>query len=301
MLTRSSLSRFVQRTSLSFTFLVLAGLPACSKVKSLVLGGSDGGSSSGGSFLGKLSGQFEGEVAMQITMKDASGSMPSEIVIGIKQPKYRVEVTQGAPKAVVGKPPEGAFLVDADQKKAWVLVPSTQMAMAIDLASMKPPTEASSPDQPAATRTIPAQLPAEPPVIEKTGTQDVVAGYTCELWNIKTKTSRAEVCVAEDITWIDLGSLGWSSPQLALAALASGANRFPLRAVLFDGAGTEVSRMQATRIEKKSLDSARFTVPPEYRVIDMQGMLGGFGGLGAGGLPGALPHPTKAPGSTRKK
>jgi hypothetical protein len=299
MLTRSSLLRILRNTSLSLTFVALAGLSACSKLKSLVLGSSDGGSSSGGAFLGKLSGQFEGEVEMQITMKDARGGMPSEIVIGIKQPKYRVDVTQGAPKGVGGSPPEGAFLVDSDQKKAWVLVPSTQTAMAIDLASMKPPSGAAAPDQPSAPRTIPAQLPSEPPVIDKTGTQDVVAGYTCEIWNIKTKSNRAEVCVAEDITWIDLGSLGWSSPQLAVAALASGANRFPLRAVLFDGAGTEVSRMQATRIEKKTLESARFAVPPEYRVVDMQGMLGGFG---AGGLPGAggATRPTKAPGSKRK-
>ncbi len=297
---RPSLARASRDAGLALAFLALAGLPACSKVQSLILGKSDAGS--GTSFLGKLAGNFEGEVAMQITMKDAASGVPSEIVVALKKSKFRIDIAKAAAKAPGAMPAEGTLLVDAEQKKAWALVPATQMAMVIDLTAVNPPDGTPT----AGPRTIPAHLPSEPPVIEKTGVVDVIAGYSCDVWNVKSQGNRAELCVADDIPWLDLGSLGWSSPQLAVAAMASGVNRFPLRAVLFDAKGTEVTRMQATRIEKKSLEDARFTVPPDYRLVDMQSMLGG---LGAGGLPGQLPgqagqgtmprHP-KAPGSKRK-
>jgi hypothetical protein len=54
---------------------------------------------------------------------------------------------------------------------------------------------------------------------------------------------------------------------MTLAAVASGANRFPLRVVSGD------SRIEATKIEKKKLDDSRFVVPPDYQVIDVGAMI----------------------------
>lgn len=73
--------------------------------------------------------------------------------------------------------------------------------------------------------------------------------------------------MADGITWIDLGDLGWSSPELTVGAVATGANKFPLRIVSGD------VTLVATKIDKKKLDDARFVVPPDYQVIDVAAMM----------------------------
>ena len=52
--------------------------------------------------------------------------------------------------------------------------------------------------------------------------------------------------------------------------------------------------MDVTKVEKKSLDDAQFTVPADYKTTDMSGMmkaLGGMGGMGGGGVPNNLTPP----------
>jgi len=102
-----------------------------------------------------------------------------------------------------------------------------------------------------------------------TGKTDTVAGYACEIWKISSEGKRAEVCAADGITWMDLTDLGWSSPELTVAAVASGANKFPLRIVAFGQDGKEETRLEATKVDKKPLDESRFVVPPDYQVIDL--------------------------------
>jgi len=56
--------------------------------------------------------------------------------------------------------------------------------------------------------------PADPPPkIEKTGQDDKIAGYDCEIWKItedkpKRRREEIELCMAKDITWLDLHLLG---------------------------------------------------------------------------------------------
>jgi hypothetical protein len=146
------------------------------------------------------------------------------------------------------------------------------------------------PGLPAAPKGTPG-VPQQPPKIDKTGKKDVVAGHSCEIWNITSEGKRTEVCVAEGINWIDLGDLGFSSPELTVAILASEANRFPLRVISLDAKGVEEMRMEATKVEKKKLDDTRFAVPADYQVMDMAAMMGGMGGIPGmpGGMPSGLP------------
>lgn len=131
-------------------------------------------------------------------------------------------------------------------------------------------------------------MPADPPKVEKTGKKSVVAGYECEEWKVTQKATRAELCVAEGIKWIDLTDLGMASPEVALAAAAGDANRFPLRVVTYDDKG-ETARMEATKVEKKSLPDTEFAVPPDYQVMDLSALMGGLGAIGSGKLPPGLP------------
>jgi hypothetical protein len=288
--------------------LALSTLSGCDKLKSaLGKGNADGGTvsagagaTSGGGVLSFLGTDFEGEIAATVTTKTKTGaaqkaSGPMQVVFGIKKPKYRIDVSGGA----VSENPQfaqgGSIIIDPAQKKGWLLVPPQKMAMVIDFDKAKA-MKGQIPGLPGApkgaTPTAPP-IPSTPPKIEKTGKKDVVAGYSCEIWNITHEGKRAEICVAEGITWVDLSDLGMGNPELAIAAVAGDANRFPLRLVSYDAAGAEETRMQATKIDKKSLDDARFIVPPDYRVVDMAAMMSGLGNLG--NLPKGPPHPVPAP------
>jgi len=63
--------------------------------------------------------------------------------------------------------------------------------------------------------------------------------------------------MAENLTWIDMGDVGFQSPGVALSALTTGGNHFPLRVITHDAAGKEEMRMEAQKVEKKKLGAPK--------------------------------------------
>ena len=288
--------RSTRHASVIAACLVLGLLSGCDKLKAKLGKGDDAGTAAppgaGGGVLSFLGTDFEGEITANLTTKGAAAKAgPQQLVFGIKKPKYRIDMTAGG---ALGANPMlasgGAFLVDAPAKKGFILVPAQKMAMVVDFEKMKNLPKGQIPGMPNAPK---GTAPSQPPQIEKTSKKDVVAGYGCEIWNVTSEGKKAEVCVAEGLTWIDLSDLGWSSPELTVATVASGANRFPLRVIAFDATGAEETRMETTKIDKKALADDRFVVPSDYRVVDMSALMGGLGGLG--GLPGIPSTPTGTP------
>lgn len=267
--------------------LALSAL-GCDKLKGAIGKDGDAGASSGGggvlSFLGT---DFEGEISANVTSKKGGQKGPMQVVFGIKKPKYRIDTTGGGFNDTPHMAQGGSLIIDPPTKKAWMVVPSQKMAIAVDLDKMKD-MKGQIPGMPAAPKGVPTSVPSTPPKIDKTGKKDVVAGYSCDVWNVSSEGKRAEACVAEGITWIDLTDLGFASPEVAVAIVASEGNRFPLRVVTFDAKGAEETRMEATKVDKKKLDDSRFVVPPDYRVVDMATMMGGFG---VKGIPTGFPPP----------
>lgn len=261
----------------------------CDRIPGLGKKDADGGtatSGSGGGVLSFLGGTFEGEITMNVTGTGGGKAGQQTMIFGIRSPKFRLD-TQG--DAAQGNPmlAQGAgIIVDPPSKKAFMLMPAQKKAMVIDFEKLK----AMRGSRPGVPGEPSGGIITEPPKIEKTGKKEVIAGYECENWKVSSKNARADMCVAEGIKWIDLGELGMASPEVGLAAVAADANRFPLRVVAFDEKNVETTRMQATKIEKKKLDEARFVVPADYQLIDMSAMLGGLQGIGgAGGAPGLPP------------
>jgi hypothetical protein len=195
---------------------------------------------------------------------------PERIVFGMKKPKYRLDIAARTPDEA------GSVLFDLATKKGHMLMHSKKLALVLDFEKMKtmPKNIPGMPNAPTA--------PSQPPKIEKTGKNDVVAGYSCEIWNVTSEGKKAEICAAEGITWLDVGDLGLTSPELTVAAVTTEANRFPLRVVSYDAYGKEELRMEATKVEKKKLDDARFVVPPDYKVMEMPALMGGFMGMPSG-------------------
>jgi hypothetical protein len=233
---------------------------------------------------------FEGEITMSAKNRVKAG--PTTLVFGIKKPKYRIDASGGQ----VGNDPmtaQGAGLIlDPPNKKGYALMPAAKKAMVLDFDKLK-------------GRGNPMAggggslggggggANNNPPKIEKTGKIDVVADYECEIWKITQADGRkAEVCAAEGITWIDLGDMGWSSPEIAVAATLNGTNRFPLRIVSWNAQGTEEVRLEATKIEPKNLAETQFQVPPDYQIIDLGALLQGLPQIPqGGGIPTNLPLP----------
>lgn len=212
-------------------------------------------------------GDFEGEITMNATR--AQGSGPTQLTFGIKKPKYRIDATGQVQTDNPMLSGGASLILDPPAKKGYALVPAQKKAIVIDFDKLK----GAGGGGPLGMPQGPKKPSGPPPTIEKTGKKDTVAGYECEIWKVTSEGKRSEICAADGITWIDLGDMGWSSPEITVAAVASGANRFPLRIVTFGTNGAEEVRLEATKIEKKKLDEARFVVPPDYQVIDIAAMM----------------------------
>jgi hypothetical protein len=117
-----------------------------------------------------------------------------------------------------------------------------------------------------------------------------VAGYRCEDWEVASDHREATLCVAEQgVSWLQFPLTGVPTERLWMAELLDG-KHFPLRAVSFAKDGTtEESRVEVTRIEKKSLAPSQFEPPASYRVIDLAQM------MGLANAPMRMPHAPAPP------
>ena len=133
-------------------------------------------------------------------------------------------------------------------------------------------------------KTAHGQEDPEFPKLTATGKTETIAGYTCEHW-LMGEEQDVDMCVAKGLGYFGMGgqssggmgswkNLVFSPKMLAEAAahpewvkfLNGGA--FPLKlSVMQDGKATMT--MEATRIEKKSLDDSLFVIPTDYKAINM--------------------------------
>ncbi|HEX4512654.1 MAG TPA: DUF4412 domain-containing protein [Polyangiaceae bacterium] len=202
---------------------------------------------------------FEGE----ITMSNTEGSKPAKtITYEVKGAKMRFEAPESA-----GPMSGGYVIFDTTSKKMIAVQDAKKTAMVMDMGAM-------------GAGLPPGTPPTGPkPTVEKSGKSDTVAGYSCDPWKITEPSGEhTDVCVAQGISFPVMGRHGggWMS-QLD--------NGFPLRAVSYDATGKEKSRMEVTKIDKKSLDDAMFQVPAGYTTQDMSEMMKNLGALkGMGGF-----------------
>jgi hypothetical protein len=91
----------------------------------------------------------------------------------------------------------------------------------------------------------------------RTGRRDVVAGYACDVVTRRFAATTYEECVSPEIASPLALAVG-AMPELA----AEGG--FPLRSILRDAGGVEMSRTEAVRVDKRSIPEADLVVPPGY-------------------------------------
>jgi Domain of unknown function (DUF4412) len=127
----------------------------------------------------------------------------------------------------------GAFVFDAKKNTGAILGRDGKLVASLGSA-------------PAAARS------GTPPVIERTGKTDSIAGYTCELWKVREGATSRDACVVDNVSWAS------GSSQLA-SWLPSGV--FPLRVIERDRTGAETSRLEVVRVERKSQADPLFAAP----------------------------------------
>ena len=274
--------------------LALAGcvalaLSACKKPGASADGGVEGGEgAAGGASLAFLHG-FEGEIDA-FGKENKPGAQPTPFEVFVKGDKLRFEIPEklaaSGGAGMLG--PKAYVIFDSPAKKLYVVSDAQKQVIVIDLnksgeqlKGLKGPGGSSSggggPQGPKTTLT-------------KTGKYDTVAGYRCEYWDVASDHKEGTVCVAQEgASWFSIPMTGIPTEHAWMAELLDG-KHFPLRFVGYqkDGA-TEESRLEVTKIDKKTLPAAEFEYPPSYKVVDLAQLFTGMGGFPSG-MP-MPPHP----------
>ncbi len=113
--------------------------------------------------------------------------------------------------------------------------------------------------------------------VNKLGTSETIAGYSCDDFAVKTDNQTTTVCVTQELgrfvyPAMNMGRGRTNAPPAWTAIF--GKQGFPLKLKMPDKQGT----MEVTGVEKGSVPDSVFTVPSDY--MDMSGMMGGRGGGG---------------------
>jgi hypothetical protein len=187
-----------------------------------------------------------------------------------------------------GDTPEGqtVMLWNLEGAKITTLMPARKMYMTMDLKEtqegLKEAAEKMKKDKGEEEET-------KFPKLTPTGKQETIAGYTCEHWLMGEKQD-IDMCVAKGLGYFgmggqsrgglgSLGNLAFSPKLLAEAAahpewvrfLEGGA--FPLKLTMMEDGKVKMN-MEATKIERKSLDDSLFTVPPDYKELNLGNLRG---------------------------
>jgi hypothetical protein len=188
---------------------------------------------------------FEGEIEM--SMGGAGVGMTT--LMTIKGDKIRTDM-----KGLMSY----ASITDMGAKKTWVLDTAAHTYTEMDLSKTPKPTTPP-----------PAKSPAK---VTKTGRTDKIAGYACDIYTIDDPTlaMHLEACSASGISLV---AFGLSNPFGLLAPGQKGnddmftqlvSHGFPLRIAYLDASGAPLMKIEATRVEKKSVPDSDFAIPAGY-------------------------------------
>jgi hypothetical protein len=206
---------------------------------------------------------FEGVVVYRMAMGGDTGQMTQMY----KGTKNRTEIAMRG-QAV-------AMIMDMANGTMTTLIPQQKMYMVTDLRKL---TDALTGLVPKDDQKNTAS-PKQPPKIQPTGRTETVAGHVCE-WYVLGENDDAEVCAAKGLGMFMLGQapMGRAGAMAPLASLGITPENlkmfkdgfFPLK-VVQNQRGQKQVLLEATSVEKKSLDASLFAPPSDYSEMKMPG------------------------------
>jgi hypothetical protein len=250
---------------LSIALVCIALLAAaCSKTEQP----STNSAASSPSAASSAGGDFEGMIAMKMETENQTGA---EMTYFLKGRHTRIETK--VPNLPGGM---AVMLWDLEAGKVTTLMPAQKMYTTMDM-------KAAAEDMKEMKKSQGREEP-EFPKLTATDKRETIAGYTCEHWLMGEKQDM-DMCVAKGLGYFGMGgqsagglgslkNLAFSPKMLAAAAthpewvkfLEGGA--FPLKLTAMKDGQVKMT-MEATRIEKKTLDDSLFVIPTDYKEFSM--------------------------------
>jgi hypothetical protein len=111
--------------------------------------------------------------------------------------------------------------------------------------------------------------------VNLTGRKETIAGYECEHAIITSDDGQYDVCLAKGLgTFMapsnPMGGRGADNSPASAVLQKLGGDVFPLKV---QKVGGDVA-LEVTKIEKKPLNDSMFSVPPDYRKLDIGALMG---------------------------
>jgi len=251
--------------SLSFLLLIALMTGACSGAKEN-LGQTSSSSPSSPAVLSG-GGAFEG----LITAKMMPGERGMEVKYAIKGSRMRVETLLAQGGAAMG-----IVLMDLSAGTQTLLTPQTKtyMSMNQDIGKLKEMADK-------AAKSAGEDNAGDIYKVTTTGQTETIAGYSCQHWLMGAK-QQTDVCLAKG-----LGQSGSILAQLKTLGLDEKAKAqiqanpeflkfaeggaFPLKMSQIEN-GQSKTILEVTKVERKSLDDFVFTVPSDYKKMEIPSM-----------------------------
>ena len=183
--------------------------------------------------------QFEGTITMRVPAGARNGQPAPDVEYLARGGKLRVNVRSPmGSMAMIALPAEKKLYTLMEAQSAYMEQP-----LSLDMRGN-------------------ANEPA--PTITRTGKKETIAGHECEHILIAgPQGGSTDVCMARGLGPFFMASLGAAMPAWQRALTADGG--FPLKVTRADG----TTQLEVTKIERKKLNDAMFTVPDNYQKMDM--------------------------------
>jgi Domain of unknown function (DUF4412) len=156
---------------------------------------------------------------------------------------------------------KAAVIFDTAAQKMIMLMPTQKMAMEIPIPQGEQDTSGFKPEN-----------------LVRTGKTQTILGYSTEQVLYKTEEGETEVWGAKGLGTFAGMHARPGQPIPAWVRQLQKDGFFPLLVIHKDKTGAERGRMEATKVEKKSLSDELFTVPADYKKFDRDSMMKGMGG-----------------------
>lgn len=180
------------------------------------------------------------------TMRSALAGGLQQIEYMTRRGKVRIAVVGAS-----GAPSPAAMIYVPDDGVMYTLLPPISMYSETSMADMQAGLTAAAPD--AATR-----VPPRAPTVTHTKRFELIAGHRCEHVLIVLGQQKTDVCMGKGLgVFIMPAGVGRGEGWDRVLAEANG---FPLKVVQGNGTVT----MEVTKIERKALPEALFSVPDSY-------------------------------------
>ena len=203
-----------------------------------------------------------------------TGDQPIEIRYAIKGTRTRIETQLSR-----GGLQMGAMLMDLSTGTQTMLMPQTKTYIDMNLAEMAGKM----------AKEVGKDSSGDFPKVTSTGKTETIAGFTCQHWLVGDEQNM-DICMAKGLGYFGGGGQsGGIFDQLKNLALGEkiksqiAANpefakfveggAFPLKMAQVEN-GQSKTIMEVTSVERKPLDDSLFTVPADYKKMEIPGLPG---------------------------